>query len=139
MVVPRGRGGVGGGNLWDNRQGGPLWNGQKRLGCQESGLESETRRFGEKANRPETPAPVSVGICGRFPDSIRYRWRDSNPHGAFAPTDFKSVVSAISPHRLSLDQQKFLRFVLYILRQMPTQTRSEQSSIGGDWKGRAHK
>src|SRR5439155_8069128 len=28
------------------------------------------------------------------------RWRDSNPHLAFARTDFKSVASAISPHRL---------------------------------------
>ncbi len=28
-----------------------------------------------------------------------YRWRDSNPHGDCSPTDFKSVASAISPHR----------------------------------------
>jgi hypothetical protein len=27
------------------------------------------------------------------------RGRDSNPHGAFAPEDFKSSVSAISPPR----------------------------------------
>ena len=41
---------------------------------------------------------LSRGATDRAP---RYRWRDSNPHGAFAPTDFKSVVSAISPHRLT--------------------------------------
>ena len=29
-----------------------------------------------------------------------YRWRDSNPHSDFSKTDFKSVASAISPHRL---------------------------------------
>lgn len=29
------------------------------------------------------------------------RWRGSNPHGACAPRDFKSLVSAISPHRRS--------------------------------------
>ena len=28
------------------------------------------------------------------------RWWDSNPHGALAPTDFKSVAYAIPPHRL---------------------------------------
>ena len=28
-----------------------------------------------------------------------YRWWDSNPHGDCSPTDFKSVASAISPHR----------------------------------------
>ena len=44
----------------------------------------------ETGKRPVNFASIS------FPD---YRWRDSNPHGAFAPTDFKSVVSAISPHR----------------------------------------
>src|SRR5690349_21049306 len=29
------------------------------------------------------------------------RWRDSNPHGTFVPTDFKSVASAVPPHRLA--------------------------------------
>lgn len=29
----------------------------------------------------------------------RCRWRDSNPHELLSPTDFKSVASAISPHR----------------------------------------
>ena len=36
-----------------------------------------------------------------------YRWWDSNPHGVCAPTDFKSVASAISPHRhLFKDQEE---------------------------------
>ena len=39
--------------------------------------------------------------CARAWQKPACRWRDSNPHGAFAPTDFKSVVSAISPHRLT--------------------------------------
>ena len=37
-------------------------------------------------------APYQVLIKG-------YRWRDSNPHSDFSKTDFKSVASAISPHR----------------------------------------
>ena len=52
-------------------------------------------------NRPQTLHPSAFQ---------GYRWRDSNPHGAFAPTDFKSVVSAISPHRLA--RQRRLSLVL---------------------------
>ena len=30
---------------------------------------------------------------------VLYRERDSNPHGALAPTDFKSVASTVPPSR----------------------------------------
>ena len=44
-----------------------------------------------------------AGIAAETKNTFIYwcRGRDSNPHGACAPEDFKSSVSAISPPRLS--------------------------------------
>src|SRR5689334_16355972 len=43
--------------------------------------------------------PVASARVGRELEICR--WPDSNRHGRLSPTDFKSVASAISPHRRS--------------------------------------
>ena len=66
-------------------------------------LEIENAIFEHQSNFAE----IWVLAGGRFFRSTNcvrdYRWWDSNPHGPLSPTDFKSVASAISPHRLRAD------------------------------------
>jgi hypothetical protein len=54
----------------------------------------------QRAERKKSPSLSERGLKTSFRGSnSRCRWRDSNPHGPFGPTDFKSVASAIPPHR----------------------------------------
>ena len=55
---------------------------------------------GNRGFEPPQPYDNRFTVCRDSPSSpitqIWYRWWDSNPHGAHAPTDFKSVASTNS-------------------------------------------